>query len=264
MDFLFLSKLIPLFIYPLGLASILLIVAFILGLKLSRWTPLPILLALVVILTASNPVLSDRLVQSLEWQYFPPSEIPTADAIVVLGGTTKNASPPRIIADMNEHGDRLLYAAKLYKDGKAPLIVLSGGRIQWFGGVESEASDMAKILQLMGIPEEVIIKEPSSLNTYQNAVYTKKILEEKDIKQILLVTSAFHMPRSVSIFRHQGIDIIPAPTDFFVSEQELQQYNYSLESKVISFFPDTGSLDRTTKALKEYIGKFVYGVRGWL
>lgn len=264
MDFLFLSKLLPLFIYPLGLASILLLIALFFGLKRSRWTPLPIVLALIILLTASNPYLSDRALKSLEWQYFPPSDMPNADAIVVLGGATRGIAPPGIMADMNEHGDRLLYAAKLYQEGKAPLIVLSGGRIGWFGDQESEAADMAEILQIMGVPKEAMIEEPLSLNTYQNAVYTKKILEEKGIKQVILITSAFHMPRSVLIFRHQKINIIPAPTDFLVTEQNSQKYTYSLESKVISFLPDTGSLHRTTRAIKEYIGTVVYRLRGWL
>ena len=264
MNFLFLSKLIPLFIYPLGLTTILLIVALLLGLKRSRWTALPIFLALIILLTASNPFLSDRLVKSLEWQYFPPSEMPNTDAIVVLGGAARSVSPPRIIAELNEHGDRLLYAAQLYQEGKAPLIILSGGRIPWFGRSDSEASDMAEILQIMGVPKEAIIEEPNSLNTYQNALYTKEILEKEGIKQVILITSAFHMPRSVLIFRRQGIDIIPAPTDFWISEQKLQEYNQSLESKVITLLPNTGSLDRTTRALKEYIGKFVYRLRGWL
>lgn len=264
MDFLFLSKLLPLFIYPLGLASILLLVSLFFGLRRSRWTALPIVLALIILLTASNPHLSDRLVKSLEWQYLPASEIPNADAIVVLGGATRGISPPAIMADMNEHGDRILYAAKLYQEGKAPLIVLSGGRIDWYGNQESEADDMAEILQIMGIPSYALIKEPSSLNTYQNALYTKKILEEKGIKQVILITSAFHMPRSVLIFRRQKIDIIPAPTDFFITEHILEKYNYSLESKIIGLFPSAGSLDRTTKVIKEYIGTVVYRLRGWL
>lgn len=266
MNFLFLSKLIPLFIYPLGLATILLVLGLLMGLrrKRSRWTALPIFLALVILLTASNPFLSDRLVQSLEWQYIPPAEIPNTDAIVVLGGAVRPVSPPRIMGDLNEHGDRLLYAAKLYQEGKAPLIILSGGRIEWYGNSESEAADMAAILQIMGVPEDAMIEEPNSLNTYQNAIYTKKILDEKGIKKVILITSAFHMPRSVLIFRRQDIDIIPAPTDFLISEQKLQEYNYSLESKIISFLPNTGSLDNTTKAIKEYIGTVVYRLRGWL
>ena len=264
MDFLFLSKLLPLFVYPLGLACILLLVSLFFGFKRSRWTPLPIALALIILLTASNPNLSDRLVKSLEWQYIPSNQMPEAEAIVVLGGATRSISYPGVMVDMNEHGDRLLYAAKLYKEGLAPLIILSGGRIDWYGNQEAEAEDMAEILQIMGIPEEAIIKEPNSLNTYQNAVYTKKVLQENDINKVILITSAFHMPRSASIFRRQQIEIIPAPTDFLITEHILDKYNQSLESKIIGFFPNPGSLERTTKVVQEYIGMVVYRLRGWL
>jgi uncharacterized SAM-binding protein YcdF (DUF218 family) len=263
MNFLFLSKLIPLFIYPLGLSCILLLIALGLCIKRSRWTFVPVLLALIILLTASNVRVSNYLVKSLEWQHLPPTEIPNADAIVILGGSTKNASPPRIMPDLNEHGDRLLYAAKLYQEGKAPLIIAAGGRIDWYRGAASEATDMAIILQTMGVPTEAIIEEPNSLNTYQNAVNVKEILLRNELNRILLVTSAMHMPRSLRIFQRQGIDAIAAPTDFLVSQQELQQDN-SLESEILSFFPDTDSLNNTTKAIKEYIGTFVYRFRGWL
>jgi uncharacterized SAM-binding protein YcdF (DUF218 family) len=264
MNFLFLSKLIPLFIYPLGLSCILLLVALVLCLKRSRWTFAPVLLALIILLTASNVRVSNYLVKSLEWQHLPPTAIPNADAIVLLGGATRNASPPRIMPDLNENGDRLFYAAKLYQDGKAPLIIAAGGRIEWYGGEAPEATDMAAILQTMGVPPEAIIEEPNSLNTYQNAVNVKEILLSKGLNRVLLVTSAMHMPRSLLIFQRQGIEAIAAPTDFLVSQQELQQQDNSLESKILSFFPETNSLDNTTKAIKEYIGTFVYRFRGWL
>lgn len=264
MDFLFLSKLLPIFIYPLGLSCLLLIWAFFLALRKSRLATIPIILCFTLIAIASNPRISDALLKSLEWQNLPPQELPTADAIVVLGGATRSISPPRVMPDLNEHGDRILYAAKLYKDGKAPLIVLSGGRIEWFGKEESEATDMARILELTGVPKEAIIQENNSLNTHENAIFTKKILEAKGIKKVLLVTSAFHIPRSLKIFARQGIEAIPAPTDFLISEQKLLQNNFSLESKILSYFPDVESLYYTTKAIKEYIGTFIYRLRGWL
>jgi uncharacterized SAM-binding protein YcdF (DUF218 family) len=262
--FLFLSKLLPLFIYPLGLSCVLLIVAFLLSLKHSRLTFLPILLAFVVLIVASNARVSNHLVKSLEWQNLPSQEMPNADAIVLLGGATRNASPPRIMADLKQEGDRLLYAAKLYQEEKAPLIIAAGGRIQWYGGGKSEAADMKTLLQIMGVPQKAIIEEPNSLNTYQNAINVKEILDTKDLKKILLVTSAMHMPRSLLIFERQGIDAIAAPTDFLISNQELQEVDYSLESKILSFLPGTEYLDQTTKAIKEYIGLFVYRLRGWL
>ena len=262
--FLFLSKLLPLFIYPLGLSCILLIVALFLSYKRSPWVFIPVSLALLILLIAGNSKVSDRLIKSLEWQYLPREQMPQAEAIVILGGATRDIHYPRIIPDMNERGDRLLYGAKLYKDGAAPLIILSGGRIQWFGGAHSEAKDMAMILQLMGIPSEAMVLEPNSLNTYQNAAYTKKILQEKGITKILLVTSAMHMPRSLAIFQKQGIEAIPAPTDFLISERNFTEVNYSFESKLLSFIPSSENLQHTTSAIKEYVGTVIYRWRGWL
>lgn len=264
MNFLFLSKLLPLLIYPLGLSCILLFLALFLCLRRSRLSFIPVLLALVILFVAGNSRVSSYLVKSLEWQYVPSINLPNADAIVVLGGSTRNIDPPRILPDLNERGDRLLYAAKLYQDGKAPLIILSGGRIAWRGGGEAEAKDMATILELMGIPRQAMVFEPNSLNTYQNAVNTKEILQEKGIREILLVTSAMHMPRSLAIFQKQGIKAIPAPTDFIISDRNFTELTYSKESTIISLIPDSGNLENTTLAIKEYLGTAIYRLRGWL
>jgi uncharacterized SAM-binding protein YcdF (DUF218 family) len=197
------------------------------------------------------------LIRSLEWQNIP-TEIPTADAIVVLGGATKPPLPPRPMADVNEQGDRLLYAVKLYQQKKAPLIIAAGGRIKWMGGGQSESADMAELLELMGVPESAIIQEPDSLNTYQNAVNVKKILVARGIKKVLLVTSAFHMPRSLLIFQHLEIEAIAAPTDFLETEGENPSFF------VFDILPDPERLTTTTKALKEYLGLVIYRLRGWL
>lgn len=264
MSFLFLSKLLPLFIYPLGLSCLLLLVALWLCWQRSRWTFAPILVTFLILVIASNKEFSNNLIKSLEWQYLPSENMPQAEAIVVLGGATRNNEPPRIIPDMSDRGDRLLYAAKLYNDGTAPLIILSGGRIQWYGRESSEAQSMATVMELMGIPRNVMVLESRSLNTYENAVFTKEILEQRNIKQILLVTSAAHMPRSLAIFKKQGINAIPAPADFMISERNLIESQFSTESRILSFIPHAGSLDRTTQALKEYIGTLIYRLRGWL
>lgn len=262
--FLFLSKLLPLFLYPLGLACILMVVALVMWWRRSRWVPFPISLALMVLLLASNSWVANGLVQSLEWQQLPPKTVPTADAIVILGGATKSAFPPRPGVDLSEQGDRVLYGAQLYREGKAPLVIASGGRIEWRGGGPSESADMAQILKTVGVPSSAILQDPTSLNTHQNAVNVKKIIQERGIRRILLVTSAMHMPRSLRIFQRQGIDAIPAPTDFLVSQQEIEEPNSSLPAIILSLMPDTERIDRTTRALKEYIGMVIYRLRGWL
>ncbi|HIK05520.1 MAG TPA: YdcF family protein [Trichormus sp. M33_DOE_039] len=262
--FLYLSKLLPLFFYPLGLACVSLVFAlFTLG-KRPRIAAVAISWSLILLLLCGNAWVAKSLVRSLEWQNIPPAQLPTAEAIVVLGGATKSAFPPRPTVDLSEQGDRVIYAAQLYRQKKAPLIVLSGGRIDWRGSGSPESADMADILTSIGIPTEALIQEPDSLNTYQNAVNVKKILASRGIRQILLVTSALHMPRSLKIFQRQGIDAIPAPTDFLVSQGELQELTSTPKAAILNLLPDTDNLHQFTNALKEYIGSFVYWVRGWL
>ena len=262
--FIFVSKLLPLFIYPLGLSCILLLFALWLSKERSRKTYIPILLAFVILTVAGNSIVANNLIFSLEKRYPALVDPPSAEAIVVLGGATRNNEPPRILADLNERGDRLLYAAKLYKDGAAPKILLSGGRISWTKGNPSEANDMAAILELIGIPPEDLILESRSFNTHENAIFTKEILQEQNIKKVLLVTSAAHMPRAIAIFRHENIDVIPAPTDFLVSERNLIEHRYTSQSRIFSLIPNTQSLDYTTQAMKEYLGTFIYRLKGWL
>lgn len=263
--FLYLSKLLPLFLYPLGIACVLLVGTLVLLLrKKPRAAAIAIGLALVLLLVSGNSWAARSLARSLEWQNLPSYPLPNTDAIVVLGGATRMPTPPRPTVEVNEGGDRLLYAAYLYKQNKAPLIILSGGRIEWYGGSSAEAVDMATILKEMGVPESAMVLEPNSRNTYENAVNVRQILVQRGIRQILLVTSAMHMPRSLSIFKRLGVNAIPAPTDFLASTQEFQELMNSPEAKLLSLLPDAASLSLFTQVLKEYIGIAIYWLRGWL
>lgn len=262
--FLFLSKILPLFVYPLGLACVLMVVALGLRWRRSRLDWVPVLGALLVLLIASNPWVSGALARSLEWRYLPDGELPEAEAIVLLGGATRPADPPRPMVDVTEAGDRVFYAAKLYKDGKAPLIIATGGRVNWMGGGTPEAMDMKQLLEFMGVPSEAIILEPEALNTYQNAVNTRQILAQRGINQVLLVTTALHIPRSLAIFKRQQIEAIPAPTDFSQAQRDRQSRNESPQSVLYGLLPDLEALNITTKTIKEYIGIVVYRLRGWL
>lgn len=262
--FLFLSKLLPLFLYPLGLACILMVVALVMSWRRPRWVPVPVALALIVLLLGSNSWVANSLVRSLEWQHIPVGKLPTADAIVLLGGATKSAFPPRPAVDLSEEGDRVLYAAQLYREGNAPVVIASGGRIDWRGGGLAESSDMADILISLGVPNSAILQDSKSLNTYQNAVNVRQIMQERRIRRVLLVTSAMHMPRSIRIFQRNGIESIPAPTDFLITQQEINEPSSSPQATLLNLVPDADRLQNTTRALKEYIGTVVYHLRGWL
>ena len=263
--FLFLSKLLPLFFYPLGLACLLMIVALVLLWKWPRWASLPIFLALIILLVASNGWVYGAVVKSLEWQNIPQGELPKAAAIVVLGGATKPAFAPRPAPDITDEGDRILYGAQLYREGKAPIVIASGGRIDWRGSGPPESGDMAAILETLGVPWSAILQDPTSLNTYENAVNVRKILDERGIdRRVLLVTSAMHIPRSLLIFQRQGIEAIPAPTDFLVTAEDIQESSRSTQAILLNFLPDADRLQKTTRALKEYVGMLIYWLKGWI
>ena len=124
--FFFLSKFLPLFFYPLGFACVLLVIILILFRWRRRWVPYVVGLTLMVLILGGNGWLSTALLRSLEFRHLPPNPIPTADAIVVLGGATRPQVPPRPWIEVNEAGDRPLYGAKLYNEAK-PLTSYSPG-----------------------------------------------------------------------------------------------------------------------------------------
>ena len=262
--FLFLSKLLPLFVYPLGLSCLLLMLALVWLRRRPRRASGSIALALIILLLSSNGWVAAYLTRSLEWRHLPTAELPQAQAIVVLGGGILPADAPRPWVEMTDAGDRVLYGARLYLAGKAPLLILSGGRIDWRDGGPSESADMAEIAKLMGVSADAIVQDPTSLNTYQNAVNVKKILQERGLNQIILVTSALHMPRSLLIFQKQGIEAIPAAADFHVSEQNLDEIVSTPQARALNLLPEASKLNQVSKVMKEYIGLGVYRLRGWL
>jgi uncharacterized SAM-binding protein YcdF (DUF218 family) len=259
----FLSKLLPIFVYPLGI-SCLLIVLGIISRRWLRFQTIVLLLALLGLWLGGNRFIAYGLARTLEWQYIAPEELPQAEAIVVLGGGTDPIEYPRRTVEINSAGDRMFYAAQLYKEGKAPDILLSGGTITFQGVKESTpAEDMERVMEMLGIPKPAIWLESKSRNTYENAVFCQKILKEKGVRRIILVTSAMHMPRALGLFRHQGLDVIPAPADFTITQAGWEHLmEPSFETQIINLFPNASNLSLTTRVLKEYFGLLYYKVRG--
>ncbi len=262
--FVFLSKLLPLFAYPLGLCSALLILALILN-KRRRLRNGLIIAAIAIIWIFSNRWVDLALTRSLEWQYLPAPGAPKAEAIVVLGGGTYPAQYPRPTTEMSGAGDRVFYAAHLYRDGRAPLVMLSGGTIEWMGDTASTpAAEMADIITFMGVPPSALVLEDKSQNTHEDATFSAQMLKEKGIHRILLVTSAIHMPRAMAVFQKLGLEVIPAPTDFKVTQNVWDGLLHgSPESYIINLLPNASDLGSITNVLKEYIGLFVYRLMGW-
>jgi uncharacterized SAM-binding protein YcdF (DUF218 family) len=223
-----------------------------------------------VLWLGSNRLVTTAVLRSLEWQYLPlsttPAALPQADVIIVLGGSTRAAAFPRPMAEMNEAGDRLLYAAWLYQQQAAPRILLSGGHVPLLGlGDSPEAESMAEIMARLGIPPEALLLETASRNTYENAVETQNILAKEGVTRIILVTSAIHMPRAYRVFAKTGLTVIPAPTDFLVTADDWRHLTRpEIDVQLINLLPTADNLKLLSAALKEYIGIVIYKWRGWL
>lgn len=180
------------------------------------------------------------------------STIPEVDAIVLLGGAIRGDVQMGIRPDLNQQADRLVHTVALYKAGMAPFVLLSGGAP---AGGRSEAQQMRDLLLVMGIPADAMLLEQSSRNTYENAKYSAPLLQARGVKRILLVTSAFHMRRALPLFERNGFDVLAAPTDY---------QRIASKSSVPGWLPGVTNLARTTHALHEMLGYWVYRWRGWI
>lgn len=261
--FVALSKILPLFIYPAGLACLLALGALLFH---RRRTLSKFLLgaALLVVWITGTPWLPMTLVRSLEMRH-RPADIPRADAIVVLGGGTNSAMSPRPTVEVSEAGDRTLYGAKLFKEGKASNILVSGGMIAWLGVCDPGAQDMSEILTWMGVPKEAIWVESRSRNTHENAIYSAEILAKQGTNKVLLVTSAMHMPRALATFTRAGVDAIPAPTDFAITDADWAKlFDPDPLGLLVNLVPQAEHMSLFSRALKEYLGLAVYRIKGWL
>jgi len=205
-------------------------------------------LALVWLWFWSLPVTSNRVRGYLEDQHPPMAvhEVPQAEAIVVLGGGVSPAGHGELYPNLESGADRVWHAARLFHASKAPLVLLTGGSDPKHS-VTSEAEAMRRFMVALGVPEQVILLEQQSRNTTQNAEYSAEILAEQGVNRILLVTSAYHMPRAKGLFQAPGLEVIPVATDHEVLSRPLWR----------DLLPETSALDGSGRAIKEIVGHLV-------
>jgi len=206
-------------------------------------------LSVIWLIFFSLPVISHSL-RSIQEAGFPPiavEKLPKKQAIVVLGGAMRPAVNIDGLPDLRDSADRVWHAARLFHAGRAPLVVLSGGsdlNVRAY----PEAEAMKVFLLDLGLPENALVLEPRSRNTRQNAEYTADLLLPMGVKDILLVTSAMHMRRSVSLFESRGFNVTAAATDYAIR----RRFGWN------DIIPKADSLDESAKVIKEIVG-FYFG-----
>ncbi|MFZ4804351.1 MAG: YdcF family protein [Synechococcus lacustris] len=260
-----LSKLLPLALYPLGL-GLLLQLAGQLGRRQS-WGPWLGGAGIGLLWLFAMPLTSRQLVWGLEEQAaaLTPALIPKADAVLVLGGGLRPALAPRRGVEVGEGGDRLLTGVRLLRQGKAPLLITSGGRVGFSANdpAPPEAVSARQLALELGVPASKILINPASRTTAEEAHDIGLLARQRHWQRLLLVTSAFHMPRALASFkRSSGLTVIPVACDY----QLPSRANYgqpTIGNTVKSLLPDAEALALSSVALKEHLGLLTYRLRGW-
>jgi len=248
----FFSKLITALLLPPG--CFILVLLFFLFMIPRKFKPFLFLILVSFYLLSIRPV-SDFLLKSLEDAYPPLSSEFDKDwpqAIVVLGcGTVQNSPEAGAGQDMltSDAIKRAVYAFSLRDIFPVP-IIFSGGKVFEYEQ-ESEAAAAERLYKSLGLPQEMFIGESKSRNTWENAKETAKLFsEEEKIERSILVTSAYHMKRSVYCFEKNGISVIFAPTDY--------KCDRGRKNDFFSYVPSIDSLRNSWLALHEYIGLLYY------
>lgn len=137
------------------------------------------------------------------------------DGIIVLGGSiSPNIYFEHLASGFNPSTGRIIGTAELAKRYPNARVVYTGGPPDANNQDEAEAS--RQLLVSLGVDNSRVTLERESLNTFQNAVYSKKMVQPKPGERWLMVTSALHMPRAMGCFRAAGFEVIAAPVDFHV------------------------------------------------
>lgn len=203
----------------------------------------------------TNSFIFDEFARAWEMPATHYEDLQMYDVGIVLGGmSVYDEEYDRV--QFYRGADRLLQAVELYKLGMIKKIVFTGGSGRILHPEMKEGNYIKRYLIFMGIPEKDFIIESKSQNTHENALYTKNLLEEKKIKgRFLLITSAFHMRRSMNCFAAVGMEVEPYSTDRFAGPRKFEFDHV--------FIPNISAMDDWTVLIHEFVGYITYKVIGY-
>jgi len=249
----YLHQLLPWFVLPIGITFILVLA----GLRFRRrwllWS------GLAVLWLSSTPLISRFASRAIEGGAvrMRAADAPAADAVVVLSEGRMPATGPAAISEWND-GDRFFGGVELFKAGKAPWLVFTGGAAPWDSNSPLEGEVLAGFAQAMGVPDSQILRTARVTSTAEEAEAVAALLRSRlpaaagptPRHRVLLVTSAYHMSRARRLFERAGVAVNPFPVDFKASG--------SSTISVFDFFPAATALDRTETAMREGYGRLFY------
>lgn len=239
----YLHKILPALASPLGLCLLLVLIGLILNAR--RWVARGILVLIVCALPATSNILWRQLERGHELQ--DPAQAPTASAIVVLSGMLRAVPGGDDFAyEWSEAADRYFAGVALALNMRAPKLIFTRGAQPWSAGAPEGEILYARARRDL-VPEGMLDLTPAVENTAQEAQAVAEMLGRGS--KIILVTSAFHMPRSEALFREAGLGVTPWPVDFRTSANK---------TTMMDFIPSAGGLSGTSAALREFLGRAYY------
>lgn len=253
--FYFLSKVLYGMVAPVSIIILLLLIYLLTRIKSYVYWSFGLLLFF------TNPFIAQTVMGWYEVEPIALEKTDHFDAILVPSGfVTSYKIDGQLRVNFNDGNDRMLQAIDLYKRGLAKRIIYTGGSDTIFGDYEPEAKLGKEFMVKCGIPDSAIWIETKSMNTYQNAAFTAKMLTKKDPawqqKRYLLVTAAFHMYRARKCFQKQGFEVTAYSSDL----RSIRAKDTVLNTLI----PNYGGLQIWTYLLKEWIGLLVYSMKGYI
>ena len=245
----YLHAILPVFFLPTGI-TILLVLA---GIVLRRRSLCA--LGIAVLWLASTSLVGDAAMRAAEgWQVRKPaSSIPECEAIVVLSGGRIQAPGDLGVSEWAD-ANRFYGGVELYKAGKAPLLIFTGGWVPWQPDARPEGDVLISYAMDLGIPRDGMLTTAKVVNTNAEARAVAHLLAErsgaKAEHRVILVTSAFHMRRAQMLFARAGVETVPFPVDFKVSAGK----SFTL----VDLLPRGPG--QTETALREFYGLLYYGL----
>jgi len=240
---------------PISLIALLLVLALLLmWLRRRRLAATAIGLAALMLGLFCFTTFAYVLVAPLENRFVRPAEPGHVDGIVVLGGAMETeVNTARHSWELKRSGDRFVETLRLALRHPEARILIAGAGSILSPGEDSEAEAGARFFRDFGIAPERLVLEDESRNTEENAINAKAVGQPQPGETWLLVTSAFHMPRSVGLFRRADFPVIPWPTDYMAPGNDRigLKFDEAAENLAISNI-----------ALREWIGLFGYYLTG--
>lgn len=252
--FFWLSKVIWFIANPFNIILILFVLGWLFLFKKYRTGKKLIGIGLIIIwLTGTSP-LSDIMMSSLENRIYTGKIPKKIDGIIVLSGMVNMESSRGGQIELTDQSDRIIEGIILaQKHLEAKLIITGGSGSLNQGENLREADYLRKLAMLLGIDKDRLIVERNSRNTHEHAVAMDKVLSDKK-GQWVLITSAFHMPRSYGCFKRRGINVIPYPVDYKTKPDGLS---------LLAFLPSLGNIDNFNIAFHEWAGLITYRLMGY-